>query len=300
MKKTPLITKLQPVSDEFDASLIATWVEGALVGAFEEDGKSYLMRWTAPGTPYEPLFLIGWRVAQLAGAPVRPRMLAVIAQPGQDRKPFGAFVLDFDRQERAELVDPETGLLVSADGATIVWSPDGRHVAIGNVSVADDTSPMTLLFDLDADEERRWLLSGIATRWDADGLVLLREHGCARWTPEEGDTFLGDAPPIRSPDGKFALILHEAAIEIRGADGIERRFERPGEELDIVGWIGPDKLLIGVANPVVLELSTLETQPLVDAPGGPFAFVEATPDGKRLALTNAQGVWWAEQGSSSI
>jgi hypothetical protein len=288
--KTPLVTNPQRISGDFDASLIVTWVDGALVGAFFEEGQSYLMRWSSPEQPYEPLVAVGWRVAQLAGAPQRSRVVAVVGEPSETRHPVGVFVLDFEKQVRAELVDPETGLMVSADGAQLVWSPDGRHIAIGNVSVKDDPASLTVVFVLDAGEERRWLLSGVATRWDADGLVLLREHGCTRWTPETGDTFVGDAPPLRSSDGTFSVIRHDAALEIRGADAIERRYERAGDDLEVLGWIGPDKLLVGSADPVVLALDTLETQPLVDATASAFMFLEARDlvggDG-RDALTSA-------------
>lgn len=283
----PPVARLVPLTEDFPASTALAFVGAELFGACAGEGESYVMRWPALPGPYEPLIVLANEAVAIGGTPAPSRVL-VVTRDRQSR--LGATLLDLDASRKAELV-AAGDLLVGDVEPLVLASPDGRLLSISGARVAGGTDRLTLVFEVagDADEPRRWMLTGFGTRWHEGRLLLLQEHGVSAWTPADGAAYLGDAPPHVSPDGAWACSITDTGLSIRGRDGLDRTIELEEAARELAGWLGPRPVL-GRADAVVLDPATLEVEPL--APAG-HGFRAASPDGRTFIVDDGSALFVA-------
>lgn len=290
MSGSPVVAILQRVTEEFGSQTAVSFAGEALVGACAGDGESYVMRWPALPGPYEPLIVLAGRVVEVGASPDGAR-LVVAASHGDAASggPLSLTMLDLAGSRRADLVNPGDGLVLTAARPTLTWSPDGRFAAVAGAQAEGREGQLTLVFEVGSDTPHRWMLSGYGTRWHEGRLLLLEAHGVSAWAHDLGTEFLGDAPPRVSPDGAWEVVVVEDGLEVRGPDAVERRVALDGEHRELVAWLRPGHAILGLADPLVLELSTLGTRPLV-APGHVFRAV--SPDGGRVVVQDDEWLYW--------
>ena len=277
-----LVTRVQPLTDDFGTDLAVAFAGGLLFGACPGEGESYVMRWPDLRGPYEPLIVLPGRSSAIGVSPDG----CYVAVTGTHRGALFVTLLDLEEGRRGDLVQGDDGLKSDRFRPLVQWSPDGRLLCVSGAT-GPQGETVTLVFDVVSDEPRRWMLSGYGTRWHEQRLLLLESHGVSAWTAGLGTEYLGDAPPRVSPDGKWRLRVTETGLTVEGADGLERAvlFDEPHRE--VMAFLGAGRVVVGADEPRVLDLATLEHSPL-SAPPRPFVAMSAP--GRTVVLEGADGL----------
>ncbi len=258
----PLIERLAPLTDEFTAEGFSACFSGeSLVGAIDAEERSYVMLWPRLPGGYEPLLELDWRVQVVAAAPSGSLVaLAGCGAAGSAQASrLHVTLLDLAHSRRADLVTGDDG--VEAAGPLLVsWSTDGALLCVTGAAVAGEG--LSLVFEPQSMPLRRWMLTGVGTRWLPDGLVLLEAHGCSVWQPSSGTTFLGDAPSHRSPSGGWTAQVVSSGLAFSGG-GATRELALDAAHCEPVAWLGDEAVLLGRSDTLRLDLTTFELLPLV-------------------------------------
>ncbi len=282
---TPLFSRFATLTDDFPPQTLLAFAGAALVGACAAEEESYVMLWPALPGPYEPLLVLDWTVLALAVTADGRRL--VLAGRGAKAETAGFLhvtLLDLERSRRADLVTAGDRLALGTLDPIVTWSADGRLAAVSGVESSGEQ--LTLLFEADATPMRRWMVTGLGTRWHDGRLVLLEPHGVGTWGPEDGLFFEGDAPPKRSPGGRWALTIDPRGLLLTG-DGVERVIPVDESHLEPVAWVKDEAVVLGYDAPFWLELATGELSPLV--PEG-HRFLALDHTGTTLVVENGDAL----------
>jgi hypothetical protein len=215
-----------------------------------------------------------------------------------------------------------------AVGSRMIWSPDGRRIAIaGHAPTNSARRAVTGVFDVASGA--RVALSPPSTNgrpawWDSGGLILESLSATRRddlplrrslwsWLPGEGDpqpTRDDPDPVFVSPDKRFAVVLRLEAIEICCPHG-GRRFAPEGDAeqaavaamridgLDEASWIGPHALVLRIdpGPELVLDLDQGKLRYLFTDEGATLHCASA--DGRLTVARDANGdyLWGRAQAS---
>ncbi len=271
----PLLSgPLARLTDDFPAATALAFVGGQLTGACAGEGESYVMRWPRLPGPYEPLLVLPGAAVAVGGCRKAARMV-VVTRHADDQ--LAVTWLDVDRSRRAQLVTPGE-LRLGVDAPLVRVSPDDRVVTVSGAKAAGSAELLTLAFEVSPEPQRRWVLTGFATRWHEGRLVLLEPHGTSAWAPDAGTEFLGDAPPHLSPDGRWAVSVTETGIDVRGTvDKVARSVALEEPRRAVTAWLG-DLPVLGDEDALVLDPVTLETRPV-------------GPPGRTLRAVSDDGGW---------
>jgi len=265
---------LARLTDDFPAATALAFVGGQLTGACAGEDESYVMRWpTLPGA-YEPLLVLPGEAVAVGGGRKGARMI-VVTRHANDR--LAVTWLDVERSRKADLVTPGD-LRLGVDAPLVLVSPDDRVVTVSGAKASGSEELLTLAFEVSPEPQRRWVLTGFATRWHEGRLVLLEPHGTSAWSPDAGTAFLGDAPPHLSPEGRWAVSITETGIDVRGSvDAIARSVALEESQRAVTAWLG-ERPVLGDRDAVVLDPVTLESRPL-------------GPAGRTLRVISDDGAW---------
>lgn len=233
-------------------------------------------------TPLDP------RVVALAGAPVGSRVaLAGLAADGF----VELLVADLDPPGGVRLIGPSAGLALEAGvpAPRVLWSEDGRRLAIGGLVGSSADHVLTMAFDLRASAARPSIVFGRPMQWQGESLCVSLAGAHTAWdAARDAETAWDGTLRFVSPDRAVTVTVAADGAVTLAPDGASARplVNAP----PAVTWVGPRHLATDDGR--ALDLATRTAVDILPR-GGRAVVVALSADGASGVFTRAGELVWA-------
>lgn len=227
---------------EVEGPILGAFAGSTFVASWQEDGQDLLAKWTSPHASPELVTPVDPRVTRLAATPDGGRVAIAGVVEAEGRELVELLVATLAPPSGVRLVRPSAALTFEAEVAPrLLWSADGRHLALGGLHGTSAEHVVTMVFDLGRTPPKTSVVFGRPVVWQEDRLCVALGDACTAWSAgADAEVAWDGAEREVAPDGTASVVRGRdgaVTIEARG-EGARPLVGAPAE----LAWVGPHHL----------------------------------------------------------
>lgn len=226
----------------------------------------------------------------LAASPEGARVAIAGVVEVEGREVIELLVATLTPPSGVRLVRPSAALSFEAGQAPrLLWSADGRHLAIGGMHGTSAEHVVTMVFDLGLTPPKTSVLFGRPVSWQDDRLGVALGDVCSAWSAGGGAEVAWDGAERQvAPDGTASVVRARD-----GAVTLEARGERARPLVSApatLTWVGPHHL--ATEDGRALDILARQAVDLLPK-GGRAALVALGHEGRQGVFERSGAYVWA-------